>query len=131
MIDPILFPLGFAIGFSIALTVLALMRWRGGRRYGTKGGMNGHRGATQMIERMKGIPRFLRGNKAYERNFEVGRFFGGFVVFPYQLALGISVSWLRCNSTRLFRVYFGPFKLWVNGKNKEVRDETQKGSGQD
>jgi len=50
-----------------------------------------------------------------ERTFKWRTLTVGAALFPYQVALGISVSWLRCNGSRLLRVYLGPFKFWLNG----------------
>jgi len=71
------------------------------------------------------IQAFFRDNEVYERNFEVGGFFGGLQIYSYQLALGLSISRLRCNGTRLLRGYLGPFKLWVNTRKKDVNDTAE------
>lgn len=47
--------------------------------------------------------------KEYEINF--GRWFGGFTVFDYQIAFGMSVR--RWCTGPAIRIYFGPFKLWL------------------
>jgi len=44
--------------------------------------------------------------KAREKNFKLGKFYGGFIFYPYQIAFGISYQFLRCFGGRLFRFYF-------------------------
>ena len=39
---------------------------------------------------------------------------GGFQIYPYQLAAGVSIKYLSCLRSFLFRFYLGPFKLWFN-----------------
>ena len=34
--------------------------------------------------------------------------------FPYQIAFGISIRYLECIGGWMFRMYFGPFKIWFN-----------------
>lgn len=48
--------------------------------------------------------------KVLERNFRVGPLFGGFELFPYQIAFGASVRWGEFRGVRL---YLGPVKIWV------------------
>ena len=47
--------------------------------------------------------------------------------FPYQIAFGVSLRYLRCNGSLLFRLYLGPVKIWgympflsfkISGANK-------------
>ena len=52
--------------------------------------------------------------KAREKNFKLGKFYGGFIFYPYQIAFGISYQFLRCFGGRLLRFYFLCFKVWVN-----------------
>ena len=41
--------------------------------------------------------------------------FGEIEYFPYQIAFGISIRYLTCkNMGWLFRLYFGPIKIWFN-----------------
>jgi len=49
------------------------------------------------------------------KEFEGKRILGELVYFPYQIAFGISIRHLECEGMGwLFRVYFGPIKIWFN-----------------
>ena len=55
--------------------------------------------------------------KVKEWNFELGKkIYGGFQFYVYQFALGASIRYLDCNASGLFRLYLGPFKIWINLK---------------
>ncbi len=53
-------------------------------------------------------------NTAHELNFGIGPVFGGLVLLPYQLAVGLSLRYLPCIHSVMLRVYAGPFKDWLN-----------------
>ena len=53
-------------------------------------------------------------NKVYEKNFEIGKIYGGLEFFTYQLAFGASIRYLDCLESVMVRLYLGPFKLWLN-----------------
>lgn len=55
-------------------------------------------------------------DKVKEIPLHIGPFFGGFQIIPYQMAFGISAQYLKCYGGRLLRLYFGPFKLWLDLK---------------
>ena len=38
---------------------------------------------------------------------------GGLTIFLYQLAFGLSFRYLSCLKKVMFRLYLGPFKLWL------------------
>jgi len=49
------------------------------------------------------------------REFNSKHIFGEMEYFPYQIAFGISIRHLECKGMGwLFRMYFGPIKLWFN-----------------
>lgn len=49
------------------------------------------------------------------KEFESKRIMGEVEFFPYQVAFGISIRRLKCdNMGWMFRVYFGPIKIWIN-----------------
>jgi len=51
------------------------------------------------------------------------RIFGQLVYFPYQWAFGISIQHLQCEGMGwLFRMYFGPIKIWFNLKPQKERE---------
>lgn len=46
--------------------------------------------------------------------------YGELEYFPYQLAFGLSIRYLKCKGMGwLFRIYFGPFKFWFNLKSNK------------
>ncbi len=51
--------------------------------------------------------------KVYEWPIEIGPIAGGFEIFTYQVAIGISIRWWSCLRTPALRLYLGPFKLWL------------------
>jgi len=64
---------------------------------------------------------YLRGgimniNKAYETNFQIKRLVGGFIFFPYQLSLGLSLRYFERSPA--IRTYFLCFKFWANYERK-------------
>ena len=62
-------------------------------------------------------------SSAREWNFSLGPFMGGFTLYPYQLALGISVQYWRCIFAPSIRVHLGPFKVWCCWILKAKKDE--------
>jgi hypothetical protein len=54
------------------------------------------------------------------KEFDSKRIVGELVYFPYQIAFGVSIRYLECIGGWMFRMYFGPLKLWfnLNGKQK-------------
>ena len=49
------------------------------------------------------------------KEFETKHIFGELEFFPYQIAFGISIKYMTCeNMGWMFRLYFGPVKLWFN-----------------
>lgn len=52
--------------------------------------------------------------QAKEYEIKAGAFFGGLTIFPYQLALGLSIGVWPCLNAPRFRLYVGPFKLWMS-----------------
>ena len=67
--------------------------------------------------------------EAKEYNFTIGRWFGGFELLPYQIALGISGR--RWSTGPALRLYFGPFKLWLTRHNKGIPTELRKYANQE
>jgi len=68
------------------------------------------------IGRPKEAP-MLRTEKKVKiiREFKSKHIFGEIEYFPYQIAFGISIRYLECkNMGWMFRMYFGPFKIWFN-----------------
>jgi len=53
-------------------------------------------------------------NRVYEFNFEGKRTIGGIQLYPYQLAFGLSLRFLSCINSFMFRLYLGPIKLWIS-----------------
>jgi hypothetical protein len=49
-----------------------------------------------------------------EWRIDTRHFFGGFTLFNYQLAFGMSLRWWETRPA--MRFYFGPFKLWFTVK---------------
>jgi len=47
------------------------------------------------------------------KEFTGRKFYGELEYFPYQIAFGISIQYVR-GTGRLLRLYFGPFKVWIN-----------------
>jgi len=46
--------------------------------------------------------------------------FGELEYFPYQFAIGLSIRKLVCKEMGwMLRLYFGPFKLWLNLKDEK------------
>ena len=39
---------------------------------------------------------------------------GGFQIYLYQLALGLSLRYWSCLGSIAIRIYIGPFKLWFS-----------------
>lgn len=49
------------------------------------------------------------------KELSCGEFYGELEFIPYQTAFGFSIRNLKCKGMgQLFRLYFGPFKLWFN-----------------
>jgi len=49
------------------------------------------------------------------KEFETKHIFGELEFFLYQIAFGISIRYMTCeNMGWMFRLYFGPVKLWFN-----------------
>ena len=47
--------------------------------------------------------------------FELNKFYGELQYFPYQIAFGMSIRFLRCKGMGwMIRVYFAQFKFWFN-----------------
>lgn len=58
----------------------------------------------------------VRTLKCFEYKFG----YGELEYFPYQLALGLSVRYLKCDGMGwMFRVYFGPLKFWFNLRERK------------
>lgn len=55
------------------------------------------------------------------KEFNFNRIFGQIEFFPYQIALGISVRYLKCERMGwMFRIYLGPIKVWFNLKGRRT-----------
>jgi len=52
----------------------------------------------------------MNWNKAIELEWK----HGGFVIFPYQFALGLSLRYWSCLAAIAIRIYCGPFKIWFS-----------------
>ena len=61
-------------------------------------------------------------DKVYEWPLKCGPVVGGFEIFTYQLALGISIRWWSCLNTPALRLYIGPFKLWLYIEGLEEKE---------
>jgi len=49
------------------------------------------------------------------KEFNSKRIYGELEYFPYQIAFGISIRFLKCKGMGwLIRIYFAQFKLWFN-----------------
>ena len=45
--------------------------------------------------------------------FKVWRIGGGFTLYPYQFALGITFRYWPCIFAPAIRIHIGPFKFWA------------------
>jgi len=68
---------------------------------------------------MKRLKELLHIGKVYEYQINTKHVFGGLELFTYQLAFGISFRILICDYSFMLRLYFGPFKLWLNFWKRE------------
>lgn len=54
----------------------------------------------------------MNWTQAAEAYFHRERVGLGITLFPYQLALGISIRYLSDMKSIMFRIYVGPIKVW-------------------
>lgn len=52
-------------------------------------------------------------SRAKDYDFDLGFLIGGFTIYPYQVALGVSLRYWPCLFAPSIRVHIGPFKIWV------------------
>lgn len=56
----------------------------------------------------------MNWNKSFQYDWSKDRGIIGVDILPYQLAIGLSLRYLKCLDSIMFRIYLGPFKLWGN-----------------
>ena len=55
----------------------------------------------------------------WEGSIEIGPLLIGWTLFSYQIAFGFSIQYVPAFEGRLFRIYFGPLKIWGNIKKSK------------
>lgn len=59
-------------------------------------------------------------NKAIDWTFELGWVSGGVRFYPYQVGIGISMSFWPCIQRPDISIHVGPFKLWVGISGQKI-----------
>jgi len=61
-------------------------------------------------------------NQARDIEFERGWISGGLRFYPYQVGVGVSISFWPCVKRPDISVHLGPFKAWIGISGKRVSE---------
>jgi len=65
-------------------------------------------------------------NQARDVEFERGWISGGIRFYPYQVGVGVSISFWPCIKRPDISVHLGPFKVWIGISGKRISEWFQR-----